>query len=861
MGEVYRAVDKNLGRHVAVKILPAAFAEDRERMARFDREAKLLALLNHPNLATIHGLEESGGRRYLVLELIEGETLQARLGRGPLSLEDALGTCCELAEGLEAAHEKGIIHRDLKPGNIMITPEGKVKILDFGLAKAYVAETTGIDIANSPTITAQMTEPGVILGTAAYMSPEQVRGRSADKRADIWAFGCILYECLSGKRAFQGDTATDILAQILKGDPDWNALPASASPGVVAVLRRCLRKNPKERLHDIADVRIDLDESLQPTAAAVPSVKAHRLRALPWVLALLSVAILIAFTLTGRWRRPYFPVSVKRFAIPLGPVRTLSSAALAISPDGPELAYAIDEQLFRRPLDRLAADRVGDAPQPINSCFFVSPDWVGFQATGKLVKVLLATGASTALADSPSFYGASGWPRDSLVFVPGAAMGLWQVPLQGGQRSLVLVPDFAKGERSYRWPDVLPGDRVILFTSLTTQCSSFDDAEIVAYSIRDREKKIIASGGTFPRYAGTGHVLFARTGNLQALPFDAKTIAPAGPAKTVLEGILMDRLDGYACFDISEDGTLAYIPGDVVSRNVNVIGVGRNGHRETILKSEPVDREIRVSPDGTRLAFTKNSDIWVYDMSLKTQIRITFDAGIDTDPVWSSDGRLISFASNRNGTMDIYEKSADGTGPEVKLYGHSDPVRPMSWSPDGKTLALVEESQSSSDDIWLVSFSGEGQPSARQFASSAFHERQPVFSPDGRWIAYISDESGEFDVYLQPADGAGQRRKISIQGGIEPMWHPNGREIIYFHDKSALSVTVDAASEVVTSMPRTLFEAPDLVTSSRFRNVDISRDGSRFFGMAAQDEPKELQINVVLNWFEELARLAPKSGK
>lgn len=859
MGEVYRAIDKNLSRHVAIKILPAAFAEDKERMARFEREAKLLAVLNHPNIAAIHGLEESGGRRYLVLELAEGETLQARLNRGALPVEEALETCRELAEGLEAAHEKGIIHRDLKPGNIMITPEGKVKILDFGLARAYGGETTGIDIEKSPTITAQMTEPGVILGTAAYMSPEQARGRAVDKRADIWAFGCVLYECLTGKRAFQGETVSDTLAQVLKGEPDWTALPAAMPGNLMLLLRRCLQKNPKERVHDIADARIELNESLHPTAiASQPPIGARRLPALPWILALLSLAILIVFVVSDRSRHPTSFKSVRRFTIPIGAVSSPRFTALAISPDGTELAYTADGQLFRRPMEQLTTTRLGS---PISHCFFVNSEWVGCPQSGKLMKVLLATGASISLSDSPAFFGASGLADGSIMFVPGAAMGLWQVPPQGGQRGQVVAPDFAKGERSYRWPAALPGDRALLFAMLTTECSSFDDARIMAYSLKGGDKTIVASGGTYPRYATTGHVLFARSGNLQAIPFDVKSLAPKGPAKTVLEGVLMDQLDGGACFDISEDGTLVYISGGIISRNADIVWMDRNGNREPILKSEPVDREIRVSPDGTRLAFNKGANIWVYDMSLKTQVRITSDAAIDTNPVWSPDGRRITYASNRAGEMDIYERSADGTGAEVKLYGSSYAVRPMSWSPDGKILAFEEFGQSTGSDIWLLSFSGEGQASARPLVSTAFHERQPVFSPDGLWIAYISDESGEFDVYIQRSDGTGQRRKLSTHGGIEPMWNPKGGELFFFTGKTVHSVLVKTSPELSTSAPRVLFETSDLITSSRFRNVDISRDGTRFVMMTPLDEPKELEIHVVLNWFEELKRLVPIGKK
>jgi len=861
MGEVYLAEDTNLKRNVAVKVLPQPFALDKERLARFEREARLLASLNHPNIATIHGLEKSKGQQFLVMELAEGETLAEQIKKGPLPVDETLEICRQIAEGLESAHEKGIIHRDLKPANIKVTPEGKVKILDFGIAKVFQDQAEDSGLSQPLAITDEMTRPGMVLGTAAYMSPEQAKGKTIDKRTDIWAFGCILFECLTGKWPFHGDTVTETLASILKAEPDWEALPTAIPGNLMVLLRRCLQKDPKERVHDIADARIELNESLHPTAiAAQPPIRARRLPAFLWIIALLSIAVLIAFVVSDQLRPPTSSGSVRRFTIPMGPVKYLRSTALAISPDGTELSYAADGQLFRRPIDQLTTARLGDALQPIRSCFFVNSEWVGCQQLGKLMKVFLATGASVALSDAPGFYGASGLADDSIMFVPGSAMGLWQVPSEGGQRGLVVVPDFGKGERSYRWPAALPGDRALLFAMLTTECSSFDDARIMAYSLKSKDKKMVASGGTYPRYAATGHVLFARSGNLQAIPFDVKSLAPMGPAKTVLEGILMDRRGGGACFDISKDGTLVYISGGIISHDVDVVWMDRNGNRELILKSEPVDREIRVSPDGARLAFTKGADIWVYDMSLKTQIRITSDAAIDADPIWSPDGRRITFASNRMGTMDIYERSADGTGAEVRLYGSSEPVRPMSWSPDGKILAFVKESQSTGDDIWLLSFSGEGQASASEFVSTPFHERQPVFSPDGLWIAYISDESGEFDVYIQSFNGAGQRRKLSTHGGIEPMWHPKGGELFFFKGKTAFSAPVKTVPELATSAPRVLFETSDLITSSRYRNADISRDGSRFVTITPLDEPKELQIIVVLNWFEELKRLVP-SGK
>jgi WD40 repeat protein len=549
---------------------------------------------------------------------------------------------------------------------------------------------------------------------------------------------------------------------------------------------------------------------------------------------------------------------VRRFSIPIGPARSLLETSLAISPDGTELAYTIDGRLFRRSMDELASVRMGSELQAASSCFFVNPEWVGCGHRGKLLKVVLATGASVALCDTPGLFGATGLGGDSIVFVPGAARGLWHVPSQGGERTVMLVPDFAKGERSYRWPAALPENRGLLFAMLTTENASFDDARIIAFSPGGKDRAVVASGGTFPRYAATGHVLFARSGNLHAIPFDLKDRKPTGAAKVVLEGILMDPLDGGACFDISEDGTLVYVPGGVISRNADIVWVDRSGNREPILTSEPVDRGIRVSPDGTRLAFNKRGDIWVCDLALRSQTRITSDAAIDTNPVWSPDGQRIAFASNRAGDMDIYERSADGTGAEVALLRSSLGVRPLSWSPDGKTLLFEDLGPTTGTDIKLLVLLGEGKTSVRDFAATAFNERQASFSPDGKWIAYVSDDSGEFDVYIQSSDGTARRRKVSTNGGTEPLWNPKGGELVFFKGQTVLSVSVQTAPTLTVSAPRTLFKAPAMITSSRFRNVDISRDGSRIVMMVPIEDPRELEIRVVLNWFEELKARVPR---
>ena len=890
MGEVYQARDTRLDRTVAIKILPPEFSADAGRRARFQREAKTIAALTHPHICTLYDLGEHASTGsgpatlYLVMEHLEGETLAARLQRGRLPLDQALTVATEVADALAAAHRQGITHRDLKPGNVMLTRSG-AKLLDFGLAKlaGHGEQPAAASLASAPTQTRPLTSEGAIVGTLQYMAPEQVEGKPADSRTDLWALGATLYEMLTGKRAFEGTSAASLIGNIMNAEPPALAtLQPLTPPAVEHLVTTCLAKDPEARWQTASDVARQLrsiaDESrlgrtpggrLSGSSAAAALATARRRRGWRLAGALAAVAATVAaasaaltwlVVSTGWW--PSTPSgSVTQFSFPIGPVRSLLSTSLAISPDGTELAYTIDGKLFRRSMDALAPVPLASALQGANSCFFVDLEWVGCGHRGKLLKVMMATGASVALSDSASLFGATGLPGDSIVFVPGSAKGMWQVPSQGGERTEMLMPDFAKGERSYRWPAALPENSGLLFAMLTTENSSFDDARIMAIAPGGNDRTVVASGGTFPKYAATGHVLFARSGILHAIPFDLHDRKPTGAAKVVLEGILMDPFDGRASFDISEDGTLVYVPGDVISRNADIVWVDRTGNREPILTDEPVDREIRVSPDGSRLAFEKGRDIWVYDLALRSQVRITFDAAIDTNPVWSHDGRRITFASSRAGPMDIYERSADGSGEVVALYASGLSERPMSWSPDGKTLLFEDLGPTRGTDIKLLTLLGEGKTSVRDFAATAFNEGYASFSPDGKWIAYVSDETGESQVYIQSSDGTAGRRKVSPNGGTEPLWNPTwgpkGGELVFFKGEAALSVSVQTAPTLTVSAPRTLFNAPARITGSRFRNVDISQDGSRFVMMVPREDPKELEIRVILNWFEQLKAMVP----
>jgi serine/threonine protein kinase/Tol biopolymer transport system component len=888
MGEVYRALDKNLGRHVAIKILPAAFAEDKERMARFEREAKLLAVLNHPNIATIHGLEESEGRRFLVLELAEGETLQARLDRGALPVDEALETCREIAEGLEAAHEKGIVHRDMKPGNIMLTPEGKVKILDFGLAKAYGGETTNIDIKKSPTITARMTEPGVILGTAAYMSPEQARSRPVDKRADIWAFGCVLYECLTGARAFYGETVSDTLAHILKGEPDWGKLPPDTPTRIKSLLRRCLEKDPRERLHDIADARIEIEA---PVAYASEATTFPWLRSIVWLAAgaatVLLAGILIGLALMRHIRTAPSPSAVTA-TIKVEPGHWLdgmrraiemerpSRTAMAISSDGRFIVYsAIEEnpdpqampRLFLRRMDQSSAKPIPGTEGGINP--FLSPDdrWLGFWTDGKLKKVPLEGGVPTALCDASSPFGAN-WDRDnSIVFANDETTGLSRISAEGGMPETLTKPDRKKEEYSHRLPSWLPNGKAVLFTIMR---NGWDPQPWLALLRLDtHEWHVLLQDAADAKYVPTGHLVFLRQGTLMAVRFDLARMEVIGQA-VALAGDVMQAFStnshyntGAGQFGISDTGSLIYAAGGIVpSAKDSLVWVDQKGAEQLVTVLKFPFFAPRLSPDGQKIAYAtagREWQIWVYDLSRGTNSRLT-DEGMADYPVWTPDGKRLLFNWQRSLVQNLFWRPYDGSSPIERLTTSEYDQFAGSWSSDGKTVALADSHPGTSYDIALLDV-----PSGRvtPFLNSRFNEAYPEFSPDGRWIAYKSDESGRDEVYVRPFPSPGMKYPVSSEGGTQPLWARNGKQLFYRRGDQVWVVDVRAEGGFTTSKPRLLFEKSGYIMGAPIRSYDLSLDGQRFL-MVKLDQRKPTPVTemiLVQNWFEELKRLMPAGKK
>ena len=882
MGEVYRAQDRNLGRQVAIKVMPEEFSSDPERLARFEREAKLLAVLNHPNIAAVHELEQSGGRRFLVLEMVEGETLQARLDRGAMAVDDALETCRQVAEGLEAAHEKGIVHRDLKPGNIIITPEGKVKILDFGLAKASMAETTGVDIANSPTITAQMTEPGVILGTAAYMSPEQARGRSVDRRADIWAFGCVLYECLTGKRAFQGETVSDTLAQILKGEPDWGVLPANTPTALRALIRRCLQKDSKRRLRDIGDARIEIDE-----AASLPTEESARTQQfrLGWAL-LFATAVLAAGTLIGvlieRSLRKPATAQVIRAIVPLpagmmltrtqGPIRT----EVALAPDGSSLVFSASPDgsgakamLNRRPMDRAEATPIPGTEGARIPVFSPDGQWIGFWAKGKLHKVAAKGGIPDLLCDVNEVPYGICWGSDGKIVFGTSQSGLQCTSAEGGKPVTLAKFDSSK-ELPLRLPYLLPEGRALVFT--TMPYSGSVEAQVELLSLETGKREVIIQDGADARYVPTGHLVFVRRGTLMAAPFDLDQLKITGSAVSVISGLMQALNPASASensaagqYSFSESGTLVYASGGIFKDvEFHHFWFDRSGQAEPWAEfgNRPAV-EVRLSPDGRSAAFTtigSNRNLWAYDIQRNAPTKLT-SYGAAEYVTWTPDGKRVAFSWTNSGLYNIWWMPWDGSGEMEQLTKSAFSQYPSSWTRDGKYLALVEANPSTGNDILVLRMEDK---QVIRFAAGNSHESWPEFSPDGRWLAYASDETGSDEIYLRSFPGGDRKLTISNQGGHAPLWAPDGRELFYWNLQytALMKVDISAGPDLFPGTPRKLFDFA-AGWAHPIRAYDITPDGRRFLirGLPEYALTNVLELNLVQNWFEELKRLVPTGKK
>jgi Tol biopolymer transport system component len=869
MGEVYRARDTRLDRTVAIKVLPPHLASTPEARQRFEREARAVSALNHPHICTLHDVGSQDGTEFLVMEYLEGETLAARLEKGPLPLEQVLKIGMEVADALDKAHRQGIIHRDLKPGNIMLTTSG-AKLLDFGLAKAAVPLAVGATLTAAVTRTTPVTQQGMIVGTFQYMSPEQVEGKEVDARSDIFSFGAVLYEMLTGRRAFPGKSQLSVASAILEKDPEpISTLQPMTPPALERAVKRCLAKEQEDRWQTARDLQLELkwiaEGSSQVTLAPTGAVGGARgRRTLIFGLGALVLGAVIAGLAV--WNlKPTLPQPVSRTVIALPPGQRLAGLeqpAVALSPDGTHLAYVAmqggTQQLYLRAMYGLEARPIPGTEGATNPFFSSDGQWLGFFAGGKLKKVSVSGGAAVTLGDAAIARGASWGSQGTIVFAPASVSGLQQVSETGGTSQP--LTRLERGEVSHRWPEFLPGGKAVLFTAGRTTVN-WTDAQVAVQSFGAGERRNLIQGGTQPRYASSGHLVYAQGGSLMAMPFDPERLASSGAAVPVVEGVLQSLSNGAAQYSLSATGSLVYVPGVVQSAQRRLVWVNRVGAEQPIAAPARAYRGPRLSPDGRRVAMPieeQDSQIWLYDLSRETLTRFTFEGKTNSNAVWTPDGKWLAFISNKEGPTNIFWQRADGSGGLERLTTSEYIHFPVSWSPDGQFLAFVEINPSTGYDIWVLRL---GDRKAQSFLRTRFDESVPQFSPDGRWLAYISNESGRYEIYVQPYPGPGGKWQISTEGGTEPAWNPNGRELFYRSGDKMMAVDVATQPSFTAGKPRMLFEGRYEPTPATAPNYDVSPDGQRFLMLKpSETEQAPTQITVVLNWFEELKRRVP-AGK
>jgi Tol biopolymer transport system component/predicted Ser/Thr protein kinase len=843
MGEVYRAKDAKLGREVAIKILPEAFATDPERLARFEREAKVLAALNHPNIAQIYGVEEHA----LVMELVEGETL-----KGPLPIQTALGYAKQIADALEAAHEKGIVHRDLKPANIKITPAGVVKVLDFGLATAVEDPAPSTDPPNSPTLTMRGTRVGVILGTAAYMAPEQARGHAADRRADVWGFGVVLYEMLSGKAAFAGDSVTDILAAVVKLEPDWSALPASTPPAMAKLVRRCITKDRKQRLQAIGEARIAIDDymaggkELQPQAKAGPTTRP------PWLVAT-GVLLLATIVLAYVAYRQHFAEETRVLRFSVLPPDKATVDFQVLSPDGRSLLLVATQEgmseLWVRDLDSMAPRRL---PGTDGASYpFWSPDSrkIGFFQSGKLKNIDVAGGPAITLADAASGRGGS-WNRNGvIIFTPAVSQSIYRVPDAGGTVTAVTTVDRASGENTHRTPWFLPDGHHFFYTARN------DDAEKNAVYVGDldsKDRKRVLHASSNAMYGPPGYLLFLREQTLMAQPFDASSMTTKGDAIPIAEGVRHETLNLVGRFSVSQNGVLAYSSG-ASSAPVDAAQLtwfDRTGKVTGRVGLPGVIYWPAISPDGRTIALDRVAahngmvDIWLYDLARGTESRFTFNAHSNSYPVWSPDGSHVAFRSPRN----LYQKAISGSAQEEVLDQPSaENVRITDWSRDGRYIIEQAFDPKTNFDIWVLPLFGARK--AFPYLHMDFNESYGKLSPNGKWLAYQSDETKRAEIYVQSFPNPGGKMQVSTNGGTRPVWSRDGKELFFIDSgRKMMAAEVKSGVQFEAGVPKPLFDTRlQQGLQQGITRFDVSKDG-RFLIPTALEEGANVPVSVVENW-------------
>jgi eukaryotic-like serine/threonine-protein kinase len=869
MGEVYRARDTRLERTVAVKVLPQHLSASAEVRQRFEREAKTISQLSHPHICALYDVGNQDGVEYLVMEFLEGETLSDRLLKGALPAEQTLRYGIEMADALDKAHRQGIVHRDLKPGNVMLTKSG-VKLLDFGLAKAVEPERRPSGMTALPTVASSpLTQEGTILGTFQYMAPEQLEGKEADTRTDIFAFGAVLYEMATGKKAFSGTSQASLISSIMSSEPPaLSAVAPMTPPALDRVVRTCLAKDPEERWQSAHDIKSELSWIAQAgsqAGIAAPVVASRRRRdRLGWGVAgaVLGAILAAAATWGVLASRPAVSRPVTRVAVPIPAGDTFVTdnyLTLAISPDGRRVVYvgrrADKRHLFLRALDAAEAAPIAGTEGGYSPFFSPDGQWLGFWADGKIKKVSLSGGAPVVVCDcgvSDRMLGATWVADDTIVFTQRWAGGLFRVSAAGGAPKPVTKVTAKDQDRGHLWPDLLPDGKSVLFTVFTG--GSLEDYAIAVAPLATGEPRVLVKGGTFGRYAASGHILYARGGALFAVPFDAKRLEVTGASFPVAEGVFQNT-NGGAGYAVSKNGTLLYAGGGVLLPERSLVWVDRQGAVTAVAAIKRPFSGPSLSPDGRRVAVTVEAqtyDVWVLDIDRESLTRLTFGKD-DGNAVWSPDGRRVAYQSSQAGSYNIYIRPSDGSGSEERLTSDQDHASfPLAFSADGKLL-VFQQTRAGVPEIWVHSFEKGASP--RPMLQGPFRHEAGGLSPDGRWLTYQSDESGKTEVYVTAFPGPGGKWQISTDGGRGALWAPDGREIFYRKDKKVMRVAVTVSPSFSASRPEVLFEGD-------YQGWDIARDGKRFLMVkdeAAESAPKHL--NLFLDWFEDLKTKSRSAAK
>lgn len=862
MGEVYRARDTRLGRDVALKVLPEAFARDAERMARLRREAQVLASLNHPNIAAIYGFEDSRATHALVMELVEGSTLADCIAQNAIPLDEALPIARQIAEALEYAHERGIIHRDLKPSNVKLTTEGNAKILDFGLAKALEGDPATTDVSNSPTLSALATRAGVLLGTAAYMAPEQAKGKPADRRADIWAFGVVLFEMLSGKRLFTGETTSDTLAEVLKMEPDWTLLPAATAPRIRELLQRCLKKDPRQRLQSIGDARIALEEVLSGAAGAeIPATQTNRRAGIreriAWAVAAVLLIVAALFAAGYLLRTPAAMPAVVSEISPPPNVNFLaigvSAGPPALSPDGKLLVFSglspgDRSHLWLRSMSSgvtQSLEGTQDAAYP-----FWSPDsrQIGFFANGKLERVSVSGGPPIRICNIYAGTNFSGsWGRDDTILFTARTNGpIFRVPASGG--TLEPVTNVKPPLIFHRCPQFLPDGKHFIFFGGPT---SAETSGTYVASLDGGEPKLLMRTSSDVLYTSSGNLLLVRDGVLMAQPFDQNKLEVSGDAvPLVAEAGAVASGSNRSLFSASNNGILVYRTGSETAGGNALLWFDRNGKQIAETGAPGRYGTVSVSPDGTKLvaATLEPNSIWVYDIARGTRTRVTFHASVNGQPSWSPDGKMIAFMSSRSGQYHLYQKAADGTGNAIPLVVDDATELYPSWSADGRYLVFERggEQANARSELWALPLFGGGK--AFPVIQSQFDVHWPTVSPDSRWVAYTSDESGQEEVYVAPFLHGSGKWLVSTNGGTRPRWRRDGRELFYLSlDSKMMSAGIsEGPASVSVGEVRPLFQTNSAPTNGWL--YDVSADGKKFLIVTEAAQKSSTPLTVVTNW-------------